>query len=129
MAVNVGGLILAVALNWYAALHIGLAGAAMGSVIVMCIDRVITLWRISFLTGVPIRQLQDWKTLALLALFSIVASLLAWAVSVLYFAGTGPIVRILVGGVVLVSGYAAMVTLSGTSRTWLSAVRSRQHEL
>lgn len=129
MAVNVGGLILAVALNWYAAVHIGLAGAALGSVIVMFIDRVITLWRISFLTGVPIRQLQDWKTLALLALFSIVATVLAWAVSVLYFAGTGPIVRILVGGVVLVSGYAAMATLSGTSRTWFSAVRSRQHEL
>ena len=129
MALNVVGLILAVSLNWFAALKIGLAGAAMGSVIVMYIDRVVTLWRISVLTGVPVPQLQDWKTLGRLWLFAIIASSLAWAVAVLYLAGSGPVVRILVGGVVLACAYAAMAMLSGTSRAWFSAVRSRQHEL
>jgi hypothetical protein len=118
---------LAVALNWYAATRVGLAGAAMGTVIVMGIDRIATLWRISRLTGVPISRLQDWKTLLLLVLFAAGASLLAWAVTVLYFATSGPVLRMLAGGAVLALSYVAIAALSGTGRTWLAAVRTQKH--
>jgi Na+-driven multidrug efflux pump len=125
--VNTVGLVLAVALNWYAATKLGLAGAALGTVIVMGIDRIVTLWRISRLTGVPISKLQDWKTLLLLALFAAGASLLAWAVKVLYFAHSGPLIRVMAGAAVLASSYVAVTVLSGTGRTWLAAVRTQKH--
>ena len=127
MVLNAAALVLAVALNWYAATRVGLAGAAMGTVIVMGIDRIVTLWRISRLTGVPIRRLQDWKTLFLLVLFAAGASLLAWAVTVLYFATSGPVLRMLAGGAVLALSYVAIAALSGTGRTWLAAVRTQKH--
>src|SRR3954462_11649661 len=127
MLVNTVGLVLAVALNWYAATQIGLAGAALGTVVVMGIDRIVTLWRISRLTGVPISKLQDWKTLLLLALFAAGASLLAWAVKVFYFAHSGPLIRVMAGAAVLASSYVAVAVLSGTGRTWLAAVRTQKH--
>ncbi len=127
MALNIAALVLTVALNWYAALHIGLAGAALGSVTVMYLDRVVTLWRLSSLTGVPVARLQDWKTLALLALFAVLAALLAWGTVALYFADSGPLVRVLVGGATLALAYAAIAKLSGTSRLWLTTLRSQHH--
>src|SRR3954467_914946 len=125
--VNTVGLVLAVALNWYAATTIGLAGAALGTVVVMGIDRIVTLWRISRLTGVPISKLQDWKTLLLLALFAAGASLLAWAVKVFYFAHSGPLIRVVAGAAAVASSYVAVTVLSGTGRTWLAAVRTQKH--
>jgi O-antigen/teichoic acid export membrane protein len=122
--VNVVALALGVALNWYAAVHFGLIGAALGSTFVIHLDRVATLWRLSSITGVPIRRLQDWKTLAMLALFAILAALFAWGVVVCYFAASGPVVRMLVGGTSLGSAYAAMGVLSGMSRVWLASVRT-----
>ena len=127
MVLNAIALILAATLNWHAAVHIGLAGAAMGSVAVMYLDRFATLWRISFLTGIPIRRLQDWKTLALLVLFAALAALLAWGMVTRYCAASAPLVRVLVGGAILASAYAALAALSGMGRVWLATVRSRQH--
>jgi O-antigen/teichoic acid export membrane protein len=127
MALNAVAVILAVTLNWYAALHVGLAGAALGGVIVIYIDRVATLWRISSLTAVPIRRLQDWRTLALLALFAALAALLAWSIVVRYFSASGPLMRVLVGGIVLACGYGAAAVWSGLGRTWLHTVRTQHH--
>ena len=127
MAVNAVGLVLGVGLNWTAAVHLGLAGAAVGSTIVIHLDRIITLLRISRITGVPVRRLQDWGTLARLALFAILGALLAWGVDVLVFAASGPLVRMLVGGAVLASAYAAAAALSGMAGVWLATVRSGKH--
>jgi len=127
MALNAIALILAVALDWFAAVHIGLAGAAVGSVIVIYIDRVATLWRISMLTGVPVRRLQDWKSLALLVFFAALAALLAWGTVGLFFPGSGLLVRVLVGGVTLASAYAAIGAMSGMGRAWVASLRRQRH--
>ena len=129
VVVNAVALILGVALNWYAAVHFGLAGAAVGSTFVIHLDRIATLWRISLITGVPIRRLQDWKTLALLVLFAALATLLAWGVVVLCVARSGPLVHVLVGGATLASAYAAMGALSDMGRTWIASVRRQQQEM
>jgi O-antigen/teichoic acid export membrane protein len=126
MAVNAVALVLGVGLNWTAAVSFGLAGAAVGSTIVIHLDRIVTLLRISRITGVPVRRLQDWATLARLALFAILGALLAWGVDLLYFAASGPLVRMLVGGAVLASAYAAAAALSGLAGVWLATVRSEK---
>jgi O-antigen/teichoic acid export membrane protein len=124
MGVNVVGLLLAVALSWTGAVHIGLVGAAIGSVVVIYLDRIATLLRIARLTGVRIRQLQDWTTLALLALFAVLAALLAWAVAARAFTASGTLLPMLIGGAALASAYVAMIAGSGLGRIWLAAVRS-----
>jgi O-antigen/teichoic acid export membrane protein len=126
MALNAIALILAVALDWYAAVHIGLAGAAVGSVMVIYVDRVATLWRISLLTGVPMRRLQDWKSLALLVFFASLSALLAWGMVALFFPGRGLLVRVLVGGATLALSYAAIGAMSGMGRAWVASVWRQQ---
>lgn len=127
MAVNAVALVFAVGLNWYAAVTFGLAGAAAGSTIVIHLDRIVTLWRISKITGVPIRRLQDWKTLALLALFAAVGGLFAWGVVTLYFSASGTLARLLVGAFVLASVYAAAAGVSGLAGVWLATLRAGKH--
>jgi O-antigen/teichoic acid export membrane protein len=124
MGVNVLGLLLAVALSWSGAVHIGLAGAAMGGVVVIYLDRIATLLRIARLTGVRIRQLQDWRTLALLALFAGLAASLAWVVAARAFPASGTLLPMLIGAATLASAYVAMVAGSGMGRIWLAAARS-----
>jgi O-antigen/teichoic acid export membrane protein len=124
MVVNAAALVLAVAINWYAALQIGLTGAAVGSVIVIYLDRLLTLRRISRLTGVPIRGLQNWRTIGLLLAFAAVAAALAWGTVARFFPASGLPTRLLAGGAVLASTYAAMVMLSGLGRIWLDTLRS-----
>lgn len=127
MGVNVVALILAVALNWYAAIRIGLVGAAVGSVIVIYLDRFITLWRISSLTGVSVRRLQDWSTLALLGCFAAVAALVAWGVVARFFPDGGDLIRLLVGVLALSSAYLALAATSRTCRGWFTAMRNQRH--
>jgi hypothetical protein len=124
MGVNVLGLLLAVALSWTGAVHIGLAGAAMGGVVVIYLDRSATLLRIARLTGMRIGQLQDWRTLSLLALFAGLAASLAWVVAARASTASGTLLPMLIGGATLASAYVAMVAGSGLGRIWLAAVRS-----
>jgi O-antigen/teichoic acid export membrane protein len=127
MAVNVVALILAVALNWYAAVQIGLVGAAVGSVIVIYLDRFATLWRISSLTGVSVRRLQDWTTLALLGCSAAVAAVFAWAVVARFFPVGGESIRLLVGVLTLSLAYVALAATSATCRGWFTAMRKQRH--
>jgi O-antigen/teichoic acid export membrane protein len=124
MGVNVLGLLLAVALSWTGAVHLGLAGAAIGGVVVIYLDRIATLLRIARLTGVRIRQLQDWRTLALFALFAGLAGSLAWFVAARAIPASGTLLPLLIGAATLASAYVAMVAGSGLGRIWLAAVRS-----
>ncbi len=108
MGVNLVALILAVGLNWLFAQQVGLAGAAMGSVATIYFDRIALLWRISRRTGVPIRQLQDWRALGQPVLFSVLAAAFAWALVNRYFAASGPQITATVGGVLLIAAYGTM---------------------
>jgi O-antigen/teichoic acid export membrane protein len=114
MCLNVAALILAVTLDWWAASRFGLAGAAAGSVIVIYLDRLATLWRITRLTGVPLSKLQNWRTLGLRMLFAVLAAALAWTVVGRWLAASGPLVHLIAGGGVLAATYAAMAELLRT---------------
>ena len=124
MRLNLLVLPLCVALSWYAAYRFGFAGAAAGSVTAIYIDRIATLRRIALRSGVAFRQLQDWRSLGRLMLSAALAAILAWCIVVLHFGTSAPLMRLAVGGAVLVAGYAAVAALLGVGRNWLSAMRN-----
>ena len=124
MRMNLMLLPVSVALSWYAAHHLGLAGAAMGSVAVVYLDRFFMLKRIARFTGIASSRLQDWRTLALLLLFAVLAALLSWGLVTRYFAGSFPLIRLLAGGLILAATYASMTAWLGVRRGWLPLVRN-----
>lgn len=121
MCLNLFALLIAVAIDWWAALRFGLPGAAMGSVTVIYLDRLVTLWRIGKLANLPLRRLQEWRSLGERLLFAIVAAALAGSLVGHYFAASAPIVRLAVGGAVVAAAYAAMAGLLGTGATLFTA--------
>ena len=129
MGLNLVALGFSVTLNWFSARHFGLAGAAVGSVVAIYFDRIVTLRRISLHTRVPLRQLQDWRTLGQLMLFSALAAALAWGMVDRYFAENGPLVRVAVGGTLLTAAYGMMHLFFGMGRDWLAAARNPEHGL
>ena len=127
MRVNLLALVLSVALSWLGATLYGLPGAAAGSVLVLFLDRLLILRRIARRTGLPVSQLQDWRTLGLLVAFSALSGMLAWAAAGHFFADSGPVVRMLAGGAVLAGAYAALYGLFGsTGRGGLLAALSQK---
>ncbi|HET6491679.1 MAG TPA: oligosaccharide flippase family protein [Burkholderiales bacterium] len=128
VGVNVVAVLFAVPISWFAAQHFGLAGAAAGSVSMIYLDRIVTLRFIARRTGVPFRQLQDWRTLALLILFSALAATLAWGMVSHYLATSGPLVRIAAGGAIMATSYGLSIhVLLGLGRGWLTAARNPGH--
>jgi len=127
LRLNLSALALSVALSWFGAVQFGLPGAAAGSVAALYLDRFLTLRRIGQRLALPVRQLQDWRTLALLIAFSALAGLLAWTVTASYFAGSAPMLRLLIGGSVLAAVYGALYGLFGRSgRGGLFAICSQK---
>jgi O-antigen/teichoic acid export membrane protein len=116
MWVNLGTLVIAVAVNWVMAQKVGLAGAAFGTVVAMYVDRVVTLWRISKHTGVPVGRMQDWRALAVLAFLSALAAAVAWSVVGHYLPESGPYLRAVAGAVILAVTYAALRASLGMDR-------------
>lgn len=124
MGLNLAALLLAVPLNWYAAQRFGLAGAALGSVIVLYLDRAATLWCIARRTGVALRRLQDWPALGLRLLFAVLAAALAWGVVERFLGGGGALLRLAAGGSILAAGYLALHARAFLDRDWLVAARN-----
>lgn len=118
LGLNLAALVITVAVSWYGAHRWGFAGAALGSVVTTCIDRVVTLRRIARLTGMPMRRLQDWRTLGLLLTFAAFAAALAWGIAARYVAASDPLVRLVVGATLLAAAFGAMhrVFLGGWGR-------------
>jgi len=125
VGLNIVAVLFAIPISWFAAQHFGLAGAAAGSVTMIYLDRIVTLRFIARRTGVPFLQLQDWRTLGILILFSALAATLAWSMVSHYFATSGPLVRIAAGGAIMAAAYGfSMHLLLGWGRGWLAAVRN-----
>jgi peptidoglycan biosynthesis protein MviN/MurJ (putative lipid II flippase) len=122
MRIGVLALLVSVAASFAAARLFGLAGAAAGSVIAIYIEHVATLWRVSRLTGIPLRRVQDWGTLAVLLLCAVAAGLIAWGV-VDSLDELEVAARPVVGAVVLGAVYLALVTLFGLGRDWWTALQ------
>jgi len=53
------------------------------------------------------------RSLGLRLLFAILAAVLAWGVVARYFAGSGPMVHLAVGGALLAAAYAAVAECFG----------------
>jgi O-antigen/teichoic acid export membrane protein len=100
---------LSAGLSWLGAQQFGLAGAALGSTGALLVDRYLTLQRIAWRTGIPIRQLQDWRRLGRLLGATIAAAAIAWQIGGLAEASK----RLLLGGFVLLGCYASLLALSG----------------
>ncbi len=124
MGLNLAMLLGSVGLSWFAASHFGLAGAAVGSTAALYVDRYATLRRIGSITAIPVRNLQNWRTLGWLLLISGLAGSFAWVVVVGYFATAGVFLRMIVGGSLLMSMYGALWSLSGVARERLLVLRS-----
>jgi O-antigen/teichoic acid export membrane protein len=115
-------LVLSVAISWTCGRAGGLAGAALGSVTAIYLEHVCTLWRISRCTRIPWRQLQDWRSLALLLLCAALAGLVSWSVVSRLLAGFGPEARVVVGGVLLAAAYLTLCAMCGLAREWRSVL-------
>jgi O-antigen/teichoic acid export membrane protein len=113
LRVNLVALAFSIAVSLAGALHLGLWGAAIGTVLAIYLDRALTLRRISVRTGIPVRRLQDWGGLALALLYGVLAALLAWFVAGVHFKEHGALTRLIVGGAVLAAIYGAALAYIG----------------
>ncbi|OHC70288.1 MAG: hypothetical protein A2045_13020 [Rhodocyclales bacterium GWA2_65_20] len=124
LRLNLAVLAVSVAISWIAARQFGLAGAAVGSTLALYADRYLTLRRIAATTGIPLRQLQDWRTLGWRLLIAALAGTLAWAGVGGYFAAdAGPLLRLFTGGTILAAVYGVLWKLSDTGGSPLVAAR------
>jgi hypothetical protein len=94
-----------VAASWTAAHHFGLAGAAVGSVIAVYLDRFFMLRRVSSHTGIPLRELQDWRRLFWTLVSAALAAGLAWVAVDRFVSQRPSIVQLVVGATVLALTY------------------------
>jgi len=109
LVVTLVALALSVAVSWAAASHIGLAGAAAGSVLALYVDRFLTLRRIASQTGVPIARLQRWSHLVWLLLVTALSALIA-RLAVENWADALPVLaRVAIGGTILSALYCGAV--------------------
>jgi O-antigen/teichoic acid export membrane protein len=121
MSVGMLALPLSVAVSFAAAGVIGLCGAAAGSVAAIYFEHLVTLWRIARRTGIPLRRVQDWRSLALLLLCAALAGVVAWGV-VSFLDERDSALRAVTGGVVLGAVYLGLVRLCGLGRDWWTAL-------
>ena len=107
-------LLLALPLSWIGATHFGLPGAAMGSVTALYLERFLSLKRVSRLTATPIGKLQDWTTLASLAIAGVSAALAAGVA--ISWADWHPLARVAAGGAVMAASYPVALYAMGQWR-------------
>jgi O-antigen/teichoic acid export membrane protein len=109
-AMRVAAVVLAisVATSWAGAHHFGLAGAAMGSVLAVYVDRAFMLRRVSRRTGIPLREMQHWRELAWTLVSAASAAALAWIVVAHFASHEKIILRLIIGGTVLGLSYLVL---------------------
>jgi O-antigen/teichoic acid export membrane protein len=126
-AAKVNAMALAIALptSYFGAVHFGLPGAAMGGVVAVYAERVISLTRISNITQVPVARLQDWGTLVgLLAAAGLTA---AAASTALGWQGLKPIETLALGGAIMAIAYPIALLVTGQRRHLMSFIASIRH--
>jgi O-antigen/teichoic acid export membrane protein len=101
-------LAVSVAVSWSGAQLVGLTGAAAGSVLAIYLDRALMLTRVSRLTGIGLRRVQDWRALGWALASAVIAAGLAWITVEELLASQGAFVRLVAGTAVLAAAYAAM---------------------
>jgi O-antigen/teichoic acid export membrane protein len=100
-------LAVSVGLSWTAALYLGLAGAAAGSVTTVYLDRWLVLRHLSRHTAIALAQLQDWRTLFVALGFAGATAALAWVLVGRLLPDAGLVTRLAAGAAVFALAYAA----------------------
>jgi O-antigen/teichoic acid export membrane protein len=108
LRMNAALLGISVAVSWTAAQHIGLAGAAIGSVLAIYLDRALILTRVARHTGIRMRALQRWRALAWALGTAAVSAALAWAFAYRFLPDSEPLLRLGAGAAVIAAAYAAL---------------------
>jgi len=99
---------ISVAVSWGAAQQLGLAGAALGSVAAIYLDRALLLRRVAHHTGIALRELQAWRTLARTLAMAAACGLLAWFLVQQFLGGAAPLVRLAAGATILALAYVPL---------------------
>jgi hypothetical protein len=94
-------LTVSIAVSWAAAHVFGLPGAAAGSVLGIYLDRLLILRRLARLTGIALRHVQDWRTLARRLAVAALSGTAAWSIAEWLLAAHGPLVRVAAGAAVI----------------------------
>jgi O-antigen/teichoic acid export membrane protein len=122
-------LALSIPLSWVGAHQFGLPGAAIGSVTAMFLDRYFTLRMMAAKTGIPIRRLQDWRSIGLWILFGALSALCAWGVVGLALPAAGAFAQLALGGVCMALVYGSLQIFLGVGRAQLAAILTRKDSL
>ncbi len=129
-AARVNAIVLGVSLplSWFGAKHFGLQGAALGSVVAIYGERILSLSRIASLTARPVRRLQNWNTLAGILAAAGAAALLAG----IALRGTHlpPIAELAAGAALIALAYPVALYLTGQWHELtelVAALRTRAH--
>lgn len=116
MRMNLGLLAMAVALSYLGALYVGLPGAAVGSVLAIYLDRVITIRRVSRLTGVPFARVQSWRRLGITFAVAALAGALGWVVVEAFLPDRGHFLRLMAGATVIGLAYLPWLLISARNQ-------------
>ena len=106
LGTNLVVLAISVPISWFGGVHLGLAGAAAGSVSALYLDRVIVLRRIAAISGTPVRAQQRWRELLRYLAWTAVSALVAWFAVHWLFAGLPLILHLAIGFAVMALVYA-----------------------
>jgi hypothetical protein len=120
--VNAVALAISIGLSWVGALHFGLPGAALGSVVAIYLDRYVYLRRVSALTAIPLGELQDWRALGGRIGAAALAAGFAWMVAAHALRDAAPFARLAFGGLCLAGAYGAILLGSRSGRAAMSSL-------
>jgi O-antigen/teichoic acid export membrane protein len=107
-------LFVALPLSWLGATRWGLVGCALGSVVAVYTERVLSLQRIAQLTGTRVARLQDWGAIAGILAAAAISSAAAGAL--LHDVAWPPLATLAAGGMVVAMLYPAALFLTGQAR-------------
>ena len=105
---NVLALGFSLAVSVAGALHLGLPGAALGSVLAVYLDRTIMLRRVARRTGIAFSQVQDWRALAVSLATAVFAAALAWFLVHRFLGEAAPLARVAAGAAILAAAYGLL---------------------
>ena len=108
---NALALAVSVSLSYWGATRLGLAGAAIGSIAAIYLDRSMLIVRIARITGEPVGRLQDWTRLASMLAASALAAALSGAVAAAW--SLKPIATLGAGAALMAIAYPAGLFLLG----------------
>ncbi len=103
---------LAVLFSYLGGLLLGLPGAALGTALTLWVGNAACFWRISKLTGIELKSLQDWRAILLAAGAAIVSTSAALFVDT-RLVDIPPVARLLWGSILYIGVYFFTVRLLG----------------